>query len=62
MELKDMLTSKQKLNMATKLEIIFDKTFATKVLGLNIGQYNKYSLRPMTPAEFKNFKGVNNGI
>lgn len=57
MELKDQLTSKQKLSMATRLEIIFDKTFAAKVLGLNIGQYNKYSLKPMSEAEFKNFKG-----
>lgn len=56
MKLKDELTSKQKLGMATKLEIIFDKTYAARVLGLNLRQYDKYKLKPMTNAEFKNYR------
>lgn len=61
MKLKDELNSKQKLRLARRLELIFNRSYVARVLGLNLRQFDDYKYKPMTRNEFK--KGQwNNGL
>lgn len=61
MKLKTKLNSKQKLRLARQWELIFDRSYAARQLGLNLIQFDNYKYKPMTEKEFK--KGMwNNGI
>lgn len=61
MKLKDELNSKQKLRLARRLELIFNRSYVARVLGLNLRQFDDYKYKPMTRNKFK--KGQwNNGL